>query len=557
MREPFEAAALGETPGAFRITERDAQGRIAPAAVRAEYFPVHYVEPMVGNEEALGFDLASNPDRRAALEYARDTGEITATGPIHLVQKKTAQDSLGFLVLRPIYRAGAPHGAVEERQKGLLGFALGVFHMSRLIAPLRRIHEARGLDLRILDETTPENAQILYGQASSSAAPLGSWQWQTALDVGGRRWSVTYLATSPSSEVEVHWRSWTVLVSWLLFTGLLAGYLHTLSGRASAERLAAATAIKVSEVLSREVTPERLLETLVGIIMEHAGARRCCLLVSGNDGVSMLAEAKIGAKGLEIQVPHPGHDPRLPALPASLISHVQSSGEKVLLSGTAAREGFAADEYMARTKLESVLCMPITRQGGSGGVLYLEDHAIKGAFVEPNIALLQLLGAVSIENATLYTRLARENEERKQAEADLRDKLRIIEEQREAIRRLSTPVIEVWQDVLMMPVVGMIDAPRAGQMMDVMLEAISRTGCRYTVLDLTSVEKVDNETADHMVRLLRAVELLGAKGVVVGIRPDVARAIVSLGVDVTGLRMLSNLREGLRWCMGDQKLERR
>lgn len=72
----------------FMIKERKPSGKMAAADIREEYFPVYYVEPYQGNEGALGFDLASNPVRLAALEQARDTGEVVASASINLVQLK-------------------------------------------------------------------------------------------------------------------------------------------------------------------------------------------------------------------------------------------------------------------------------------------------------------------------------------------------------------------------------------------------------------------------------------------------------------------------------------
>ncbi|WP_437286148.1 PAS domain-containing protein [Sorangium sp. So ce406] len=139
--------------------------------------------------------------------------------------------------------------------------------------------------------------------------------------------------------------------------------------------------------------------------------------------------------------------------------------------------------------------------------------------------------------------------ERKRHEAMLQERLEIIEQQQEAIRALSTPIIEVWNGVLTMPVLGVLDEQRSQQMMEVLLEAVARTRCRHAIIDLTGVSAVDAATADHVLRLIDAVAMLGAQGVVVGIRPEVAQTVVSLGLDLSNIKTLSNLREGLRFAM--------
>ncbi|MDC0747292.1 AAA family ATPase [Polyangium mundeleinium] len=142
--------------------------------------------------------------------------------------------------------------------------------------------------------------------------------------------------------------------------------------------------------------------------------------------------------------------------------------------------------------------------------------------------------------------------ERKEAEATLREKLRIIEEQQAAIRSLSTPIIEVWEGILTMPVLGSVNEKRAVEMMSVVLEAVTRTACEYTIIDLTGVDTVDTATADYIMRIVRAVQLLGAQAIVVGIRPEVAQTIVSMGVDLSSIATLSTLRAALLRCMRAQ-----
>ena len=90
----------------------------------------------------------------------------------------------------------------------------------------------------------------------------------------------------------------------------------------------------------------------------------------------------------------------------------------------------------------------------------------------------------------------------------------------------------------------------AAEITERLLVAVVATGARYAILDLTGVEAVDEGTADHLVRILRAIQLLGAQGLVTGIRPAVAETLTSLGAGFGGARTLSNLREALEVCMG-------
>jgi signal transduction histidine kinase len=129
-RPLFEQTVQTEGYPNFQVTERRADGQLTRAAVRPEYFPVAYVEPLSGNELALGFDLASDAIRRTALERARDTGAIAISGRVELVQE--TQRQFGFLVTLPIYR-GAPGETIAERRDRLQGFVLGVFRVADVV----------------------------------------------------------------------------------------------------------------------------------------------------------------------------------------------------------------------------------------------------------------------------------------------------------------------------------------------------------------------------------------------------------------------------------------
>ncbi len=146
--------------------------------------------------------------------------------------------------------------------------------------------------------------------------------------------------------------------------------------------------------------------------------------------------------------------------------------------------------------------------------------------------------------------------EQKKAEALLHERLQIIERQAASIQELSTPIIEVWEGVLTMPLLGTIDSDRAERMMNVLLDAVVARQCRYTIVDLTGVSAMDGATAEHVGRLLAAVALLGARGIVVGIKAEVARTMVSLDIDLARVKMLANLREALLYVMREDRAGR-
>jgi rsbT co-antagonist protein RsbR len=139
--------------------------------------------------------------------------------------------------------------------------------------------------------------------------------------------------------------------------------------------------------------------------------------------------------------------------------------------------------------------------------------------------------------------------ELKQATHELQAKLDLIERQQRAIREMLTPIIEVWDRVLTLPLVGLVDSVRTAEIMENLLQAVVRTRARFAVLDLTGVDVVDTGTASHVLGLIRAIRLLGAEGILTGIHPGIAHTIVSLGIDLRGLEVRASLREALEHCI--------
>lgn len=135
------------------------------------------------------------------------------------------------------------------------------------------------------------------------------------------------------------------------------------------------------------------------------------------------------------------------------------------------------------------------------------------------------------------------------APAEAEELRRRLELQEALMAATAAPIIEVWDDILTMPVVGLVDSVRASDMKTALLNAVSRSGARFAILDVTGVETVDTATADHLLKVMRAVQLLGARCVLTGIQPTVARIIVGLGLDLPGIITRRNLRDGLRFCL--------
>jgi rsbT co-antagonist protein RsbR len=131
----------------------------------------------------------------------------------------------------------------------------------------------------------------------------------------------------------------------------------------------------------------------------------------------------------------------------------------------------------------------------------------------------------------------------------LNDKIATVELQQQAIQSLSVPIIEVWTKVLCVPIVGVLDSARASDVTAALLTAVVDKRAQHAILDVTGIEVMDTQSADHFLRMARAVTLLGAECSLSGVRPHIARTIVHMGVDLQGLRCHRSMREALRYCV--------
>jgi rsbT co-antagonist protein RsbR len=120
-----------------------------------------------------------------------------------------------------------------------------------------------------------------------------------------------------------------------------------------------------------------------------------------------------------------------------------------------------------------------------------------------------------------------------------------LEEQSRTIREISTPTIELWDRVLVLPVVGVIDSMRAQQMMDTMLNKIKETSSKVIILDIQGVAAVDTAVANHLIKITKATRLMGCQCIVSGISPAVANTLVQLGIEMGDVKTNSTLRDAL------------
>jgi signal transduction histidine kinase len=179
---------------AMRVSD-DGSIRVWPAGERDEYTSILYLEPLdERNQRAIGYDMFSEPVRRAAMEEARDTGEPTASGKVTLVQESGGDDTqAGFLIYLPVYRMGTAPTTVEERRAALVGYVYSPFRADDL---LNGIFAASGPELGFIaydgPQSRPSNQIHASVRPDSEPSPHDDMESRYTISVAGRSWTLVF-----------------------------------------------------------------------------------------------------------------------------------------------------------------------------------------------------------------------------------------------------------------------------------------------------------------------------------------------------------------------------
>jgi rsbT co-antagonist protein RsbR len=197
-----------------------------------------------------------------------------------------------------------------------------------------------------------------------------------------------------------------------------------------------------------------------------------------------------------------------------------------------------AEEYAERMARRAVLGA-ISSERILGGMLTLRDVTERGLFRHylgaPDRLAEALKALAPVANKILVLVAMALNAERE----------RMMRQQQEAIRELSTPVLRVRDRLLILPIIGLIDSDRARQLTEQLLGAIREFRARVVVMDITGVAAVDSKVANHLIQTVDAARLLGTTVVVTGVSPAIAQTIVTVGVDLSRIQTVGDLQGGI------------
>lgn len=251
----------------YEFYERGKGGERLALRVRDEHVPVLYIEPLAGNEAALGFDIASNSERRVALDTARDTGHMVATAPIRLVQE--AGEQSGVLVLRPVYINGIVPETQERRRRSIQGYAVGVYRIGDIMAAATKTSGSSPLHIALFDATDAEKPPIpMYlsdphpsegtGFSSRHGRNLNDLEITKKVTFANRDWILKLHPSAALVTSVERFSSWGFLVAGLTLT--LVAYLFLVSNRS--RRLIIETEVTHrTRELAQEIAERKAAET--------------------------------------------------------------------------------------------------------------------------------------------------------------------------------------------------------------------------------------------------------------------------------------------------------
>lgn len=279
-RGAFEAGIQRDGLFGLTIQETGSDGALVEAPKRHEYLPVAYLVPFEANEDALSYDLASEPRYRRALDRAGDFGKLQATGPLAL--PRASQTGTTLWLILPLYARNSATSDILQRRDALVGFAIGVLRFDAFVKDVLGNFDSIGLDLSIFDVSEKANRHPLFElvHASGNQPMVGQPTQGTTIDrefeVAGRRWLLVATQNSSKSFDSADLLPWYVALVGSLLTGLLVQHLITsVIQRRTIERVVRRRTAELSdrnEELRSEIVQRQRTEVDLRTAKEQADA---------------------------------------------------------------------------------------------------------------------------------------------------------------------------------------------------------------------------------------------------------------------------------------------
>ncbi len=352
----------------------------------------------------------------------------------------------------------------------------------------------------------------------------------------------------------------------------------------------ASLVIRAAQAIAGEIELPKVIDRLMSIVLENAGAQRGTLILS-REG-KLYIEASLGLANKASDISKGALVDDVPNIAKGIVFYVARTQDSVVLDDAALSSRFADDPYVKGSAPKSILCLPLLYQARLIGLLYLENTTMAGVFNAARVELLALLSsqaAIAIENARLIATVrianaeiqrinerleadvARRTEELRHANEDLFEANTLLEQelkrreeaeaqratlqeqvitaQRARLAEMSTPLIPITDEIVVMPLVGTIDRERAQQVLSVALEGAQRNRAQFVIIDITGIKQIDTHVAGTLVGVGGALRLLGTETVLTGIAPTIAQTLVNLGIDLSSFVTMGTLQSGMEYAL--------
>lgn len=337
-----------------------------------------------------------------------------------------------------------------------------------------------------------------------------------------------------------------------------------------------ATVIRAAQAVAGEVVLDKVLDRLLRITIEHVGAQKCILILARESGLVIKASISKEPDMVQLGLSTPLESSN--DLAVTIVEEVAGTRESVFIWDTSGEARLASDRPLEGSQPKSILCLPMIYHGELIGVIYMEGAAVHQPFAPTQIEMLGLLtsqAAVGVKVALLYAALreskdqlesevARQTEELRWTNERLKTELtereraeqgravlqeEVIRAQNARLAELSTPLIPITDQIMVMPLIGTIDVARAQQALDAALKGVHANRTNVVIIDVTGVTLIDSSVASTLMRTVAALRLLGAKAVITGLRPELAQTIVSIGIDFSAVVTKGTLKSGIDYAL--------
>jgi len=352
----------------------------------------------------------------------------------------------------------------------------------------------------------------------------------------------------------------------------------------------AALVVRAAQEIASEIDLPRVIDRLAKLVLENAGAAHGALILA-RDG-ELYVGATFGADSSQLDQELGKALSESKDCAQSIVLYVARTQETVVLDNTARVNRFADDPYFASGLVKAVLAVPLLHQGRLSGVLYLENRSAAGVFNAARVELLSLLSsqaAIAIDIARLIDSVRAANEEvrrtnerleqevthrteelrhaNQKLEQELLQRVEVEEQraalnaqmlfaQKERLAELSTPLLPISKDIVVIPLIGSMDSERADQVLAVALDGAQRLGARVVLLDVTGLKHMDTHTAGMLANVASALRLLGAETVITGIRPKIAQTLIALDINLQSFVTMATLHSGMDYALKRARGER-